>query len=125
MCDTLKLMEGKAIRLYHQPYYFTTIHRPYNTDNGTRLKELFHQLNKLDYKVILPLHPRTSGKLASYGLTVDMFSNIEFIGPIGYLDSLSYQKYAECIITDSGGMQKEAYMLKKKMYYPSKRNGMG
>lgn len=114
MCDTLYLVQNKIQRIYAEPYYFATIHRPYNTDDNDRLKRLLDSLNKLRHPVILPIHPRTLSRMSAFGIDKGKFTNINFIDPIGYVESISYQKYAECIITDSGGMQKEAYMLKKK-----------
>jgi UDP-GlcNAc3NAcA epimerase len=114
MCDTLKLVENKINRLFDTPYYFTTLHRPYNTDDKVRLKKILVILNNLEKNVVFPIHPRTVSRMKSFGLDQDQFSNIHFTDPIGYIESVSYQRYADCIITDSGGMQKEAYMLKKK-----------
>lgn len=114
MCDTLKLVENKLTAQVDYPYYFVTLHRPYNVDNPERLSRILMTLNALPHKVIFPIHPRTIGRFKSFGLNENQFANIEFISPIGYIESISYQKYADCIITDSGGMQKEAYMLQKK-----------
>lgn len=114
MCDMLQLIEGKTKPTLQQPYYFATLHRPYNTDDRSRLLEVLDTLNQLDKKVIFPMHPRTITRMNSYGIDKANFSNIQIIDPVGYVESISWQKYADCIITDSGGMQKEAYMLKKK-----------
>lgn len=114
MCDTLHLVQDKIKRLCEDPYYFTTLHRPYNTDEKERLKSILNVLNNLDKMVIFPIHPRAVSRMITFGLDRNDFTNIRFIEPIGYVESLSYQKYADAIITDSGGMQKEAYMLKKK-----------
>lgn len=114
MCDTLKLVENKIKPKVDYPYYFTTLHRPYNVDDESRLLRILNVLNKLGKKVIFPIHPRTVSKVKSFGFQPEDFGNIEFIDPVGYIESVSYQKFSDCIITDSGGMQKEAYMLKKK-----------
>jgi UDP-GlcNAc3NAcA epimerase len=114
MCDTLTLVEGKIRRQVNYPYFFVTLHRPYNVDDDKRLAEILQVLNRLPQKVVFPVHPRTVNKMKSFGLGMSNFENILFIEPIGYIESVSYQKFADCIITDSGGMQKEAYMLKKK-----------
>ena len=114
MCDTLNLVKDKIKRLCAEPYYFTTLHRPYNTDEKDRLKSILTVLNSLDKIVIFPIHPRAVSRMSSFGLERNDYPNIRFIEPIGYVESLSYQKYADAIITDSGGMQKEAYMLRKK-----------
>ena len=114
MCDTLHLVQDKIKRLCEEPYYFTTLHRPYNTDEKDRLKSILSVLNDLDKMVIFPIHPRAVSRMKSFGIDRNNYKNIHFIEPIGYGESLSYQKYADAIITDSGGMQKEAYMLRKK-----------
>lgn len=114
MCDTLNLVKNKVHQVANEPYYFATLHRPYNTDDENRLKEILITFQRLDKKVIFSLHPRTLSRMASFGLFQKDFNNIQFIEPVGYLESVSYQYYSNAIITDSGGMQKEAYMLRKK-----------
>jgi UDP-N-acetylglucosamine 2-epimerase len=76
-----------------------------------RILNIFNQLNQ---KVVFSIHPRTNKLIHSYGLKPFDYKNIIFIEPTSYLESLSYQNFSESIITDSGGMQKEAYMLEKK-----------
>lgn len=114
MCDALNLVKEKIKRLYNFPYYFITLHRPYNTDDPERLKRILRELNGLEHRIIFPIHPRTIIRLNSFGIDVKDYSNIDIIEPVGYIESISLQNFAEAIITDSGGMQKEAYMLQKK-----------
>lgn len=114
MCDMLKLIKGKIKPIIEGAYYFATLHRPYNTDDMDRLSGILSTLNSLGKKVIFPIHPRTRSRVMAFGIHLDTFNNIEFIDPIGYIESISYQQYADCVITDSGGVQKEAYMLQKK-----------
>lgn len=114
MCDMVKLIEPNAKPIADFPYYFVTIHRPYNTDDIARLKEILTVLNDLDKKVIFSIHPRTLSRMEQYDMAADKFSNIRFIPPQSYVESISYQKYSDCVITDSGGIQKEAYILRKK-----------
>ena len=114
MCDMLKIILPKVSEPEKEPFYFVTLHRPYNTDDKNRLIKILKTLNELDKMVVFPAHPRTIARMTSFGITQDQFTNIKFIGPLGYLQSISYQKQAACVITDSGGMQKEAYMLKRK-----------
>lgn len=97
-----------------QPYYFVTVHRPYNTDNPERLLSLLNTLNSLEHLVIFAMHPRTRQKLLAHGTDFAAWDNIQIIDPLSYFDSISYQAFSEAIITDSGGVQKEAYLLKKK-----------
>ena len=68
----------------------------------------------MNLKVVFSIHPRTSGLINQYGIDVVNYPNILFVPPVGYIDSLSYQKEARAVITDSGGMQKEAYLFRKK-----------
>ena len=114
MCDILHLIKPKAERPVPFEYYFATVHRPYNTDDPVRLRSILDTLNSLNEKVIFAIHPRTVARIKSFGLNPETYSNIIFTDPLGYVQSISHQTYASCIITDSGGMQKEAYMLKKK-----------
>jgi len=114
MCDILERSRSRINIPLPGPYYFCTIHRPYNTDVPQRMRLLLHTLNRLDHEVIFAIHPRTRRRIEQMDLPPEQFGNIRFIDPIGYLDSLSYQYGASCVITDSGGIQKEAYMLRKK-----------
>jgi UDP-GlcNAc3NAcA epimerase len=95
-----------------QPYYYATIHRPYNTDDKEKLEKLLNTLNNLDLKVVFAIHPRTEGKMENYGFLKEDYSNIIFINPQAYITNLCYIKHSEAVITDSGGIQKEAYWLK-------------
>jgi UDP-GlcNAc3NAcA epimerase len=112
MCDMVKLMQPRVQRLVNEPYYFATIHRPYNTDDAARLQKIIEVFNALDKPVVFAVHPRTVARLAENNIDVNSFANIHIIEPTGYLDSISYQTFADCVITDSGGIQKEAYILK-------------
>jgi UDP-GlcNAc3NAcA epimerase len=114
MCDMLELVRPKIQHPLSERYYFSTIHRPYNTDAPSRLQRILASLNSLDHPVIFPIHPRTEHCVKAAGLQMEDFPNIRFIEPVGYLTCISYQDGAECIITDSGGIQKEAYMLRKR-----------
>lgn len=95
-------------------YYYATIHRPYNTDKEERLINILEALNNLDKKTVFAIHPRTRNAMKCFGLKEDSYSNIIFIDPQSYFSNLSYLKKSSALITDSGGMQKEAYWLKKK-----------
>ncbi len=95
-------------------YYYATIHRPYNTDSHERLLYILKQFNVIDKKVILALHPRTNKLLLDYQIKKEEYNNIIFIDPQSYLSNLNYMVYSDGIITDSGGIQKEAYWIQKK-----------
>jgi UDP-N-acetylglucosamine 2-epimerase len=94
-------------------YYLATLHRAENTDDLKTLKSIFRALNEIGKKtpVILPLHPRTK-KVMKVHLLFSIFKNIKFIGPVSYLDMLTLERGAKAILTDSGGVQKEAYWLR-------------
>ena len=94
------------------PYILATIHRPENTDNNKNLISIFKELDKVNEKirVVLPLHPRTKGQLHKFGIQ----TKIQWVEPVGYLSMLSLLNSAEMVITDSGGLQKEAFFAEKK-----------
>lgn len=114
MSDMLKLVEDRVTAPLPDEYYFATIHRPYNTDDASRLTRILESLNSLDQKVVLAIHPRTKSRIESFNIDLANYPNVEIIDPVGYLDSVAYQKFSNAVITDSGGMQKEAYMLGKR-----------
>jgi UDP-GlcNAc3NAcA epimerase len=93
-------------------YYLATLHRAENTDDPRVLKSILNALNEIgrDTSVILPLHPRTKKVMKLHHLL--SYKNIKFIEPVSYLDMLKLEKNAKAILTDSGGVQKEAYWLK-------------
>jgi UDP-N-acetylglucosamine 2-epimerase len=95
------------------PYYLATLHRAENTDDPWRFKSILEALNEIgrNTPVILPLHPRTKKMIETYHL-FSKFKNIKFIKPVSYLNMLKLEKNAKAILTDSGGVQKEAYWLK-------------
>lgn len=93
-------------------YYLSTIHRPENVDNKESLANILQALSLLDKTVLLPLHPRTEKQISLFGLKDQANTNILIIPPVGYLDMLTLENNAKGILTDSGGIQKEAYFLK-------------
>jgi len=92
-------------------YYLATIHRAENTDNYERLKNILTALSQLDMPVIFPIHPRTKSRVKEYNLEF-LLEKIRVIEPVGYLDMIKLEKNAKAILTDSGGVQKEAFWLK-------------
>lgn len=101
----------ESLGLFEQEFVLCTVHRAENTDDGKRLKGIVSALNKIatERRVVLPLHPRTRKILASSGNLLG-FDPIE---PVGYFDMLELLKRATCVMTDSGGLQKEAFFFKK------------
>ena len=94
-------------------YYLATLHRAENTNDPKRLKSILKALNEIgrNTPIVLPLHPRTKKMIETYHLFSE-FKNIKFIEPVSYLNMLKLEKNAKAILTDSGGVQKEAYWLK-------------
>jgi len=90
-------------------YLLVTIHRPGNTDDPRNLSAIVSALNDVAETVIFPAHPRTQKALKQWGLHPN--SNVRLIEPVSYLDMLMLEKNARMILTDSGGVQKEAYIL--------------
>jgi UDP-GlcNAc3NAcA epimerase len=92
-------------------YYLLTLHRPYNVDDPSKLRKVIKLLNSLNINVVFPVHPRTRNIIRKNN--IQLGSNIKLMNPLGYLDFIKLQSNAEKIITDSGGIQKEAYILQK------------
>jgi len=90
-------------------YLLATIHRPNNTDDPGNLSAIVSALNDVAETVIFPAHPRTQKALKHWGIHLN--SNVRITEPVGYLDMLVLEKNARMILTDSGGVQKEAYIL--------------
>ena len=94
-------------------YALATIHRASNTDNKRNLVGIFSALAEMECPVIVPLHPRTRKALEAAAILtkVKTWKNVRLIPPVGYYDFLLLEKNANIILTDSGGVQKEAYFL--------------
>jgi UDP-N-acetylglucosamine 2-epimerase len=90
-------------------YYLATIHRQANTDNPGILRRLFQALSVVDLPVVLPLHPRTVA--AARAAAVRPGDNITITEPVGYVEMLALERNARAVLTDSGGLQREAYFL--------------
>lgn len=93
-------------------YYLATVHRAENTDDPARLAAIFGAFPELDRPVVLPLHPRTRKRLEELKLGgLLSHPNLRLVPPVGYLDMLMLEANAQAVLTDSGGVQKEAYFL--------------
>ena len=101
--------------LAEKGYLLATIHRAENTADATRLQELIKALLSLQEPVVLPLHPRTRKALEGCDLSAALQpgsgTNLKIIQPLGYLDMVRLVSAAQMVLTDSGGLQKEAYWL--------------
>lgn len=101
----------KKLNLKDSKFILSTIHRQENTDNSSRLLNIIEALNELskEYKIILPIHPRTQNIINKSSIQLDF----EPVNPVGYFDMIQLIKNCEFVITDSGGLQKEAFFFKK------------
>jgi UDP-N-acetylglucosamine 2-epimerase len=100
------------LKLKPKAYLLATIHRPYNTDIPENLQNILSAFAEIGEVIIFPVHPRTRKKIAELETNVQYaLNNIKMIEPVGYLDMLVLEENARLILTDSGGMQKEAYFF--------------
>jgi len=100
----------KKLKLRPKEYLLLTIHRQENADNPKNLKSILSALVESEEKVVFPIHPRTKKALKMIKSFEEKdFKNFLFIEPVSYLDMLALEKNAKKILTDSGGVQKEAY----------------
>ena len=108
--EMANVCNNEISKLSTKNYYLATIHRAENTDNKDRLQEIFEAFGELDKPVLVPMHPRTRHVIGDS--ISSLASNIIVIEPVGYLLMLYLTANAYMVLTDSGGLQKEAYFLK-------------
>ena len=101
----------QLLQLQGKPFVLTTIHRAENTNDPQRLKQIVGALNEIHKQqpVVLPLHPRTKAFIAAQGIPL----HVTVIEPVGYFDMLALLQNCSMVMTDSGGLQKEAYFFGK------------
>lgn len=119
--DVLKLtMEKHNIRVHSDEYALITIHRQENVESPDRLHSIVQALTALNFRAIFPLHPRTEKKMRENGLfdTLLQSEHIEIRKPMKYLDFTKLLAGASCVLTDSGGVRREAYLLGKPAVIP-------
>jgi len=94
-------------------YVVSTAHRAGNVDDAVRLERLVELLERLPWTCVLPLHPRTAARLEAFGLRerLEAAARLRLVPPLGYLDFMKLAMHARAVLTDSGGVQKEAYLL--------------
>jgi len=97
----------QQLTLTKKSFYLATVHRAENTNNLERLGRILSAFGQMDRPVILPMHPRTRNILGDRLAKISV--NVRVIEPVSYLDMLMLEKNARLILTDSGGVQKEAY----------------
>ncbi len=103
-------------------YTALTIHRQANTEPG-RLREIAAALAAAGRRFVFPVHPRTRHALAANGIALP--SNVEAIEPLGYLEMLALVEGADIVVTDSGGLQKESYWLRRPLRHAASEHGVG
>ena len=102
----------ESLSLTPKSFYLATVHRAENTDDVTRLTAIVRALIEAAtsaYPVVWPLHPRTRSRLEAYGLLASLHDAVRLIEPVDYWDMVQLEQSAAAILTDSGGIQKEAY----------------
>ncbi len=101
----------EELDLVGRDFVLTTVHRAENTDDPALMESIFSALAKLSESatVVLPLHPRTQAVLQRQGLETRVRESLRVIEPVGYLDMLALEAGARLVVTDSGGVQKEAF----------------
>jgi UDP-N-acetylglucosamine 2-epimerase (non-hydrolysing) len=102
--DAIMMVDKKKTK---QDYVYLTMHRPSNVDNPKQFKAILDQLAELDEKIIRPIHPRARKQLPYPP------KNVELIEPMGYKENINMIYNAKYILTDSGGIQEEAFILSK------------
>ena len=123
MYDVALLFANKAeqtsnilsrLNIKTKSFILSTIHRAENTDNHQRLEAIFRALTLIskEIPIVLPLHPRTRNALEAMGLLDEVSKVLSIIEPVGYLDMVALERNARLILTDSGGIQKEAFFYR-------------
>lgn len=109
--ESMKLEDGNFV--------LVTLHRDYNVDDKKRFEEILEALNDLskDIRVVFPIHPRSRKRVEEFGYQ-DLVKGIDILEPIDYLSLMGLLQHCKSIITDSGGIQKEAYFSRKPAYLP-------
>jgi UDP-N-acetylglucosamine 2-epimerase (non-hydrolysing)/UDP-GlcNAc3NAcA epimerase len=105
------ILESRGLK--PDEYLVLTAHRAGNVDIPERLERLVELIEALPHTVVFPVHPRTEARLEAAGLLdrLERAAHVELTPPLGYLDFLKLTRHALAVLTDSGGLQKEAYLL--------------
>ena len=114
--SAVNLVDSSIESIGEKKYILLTLHRPENVDKKEKLLNLLKTINKLNYRVIFPVHPRTKANLDKY--EIQKLENIKFLKPKNYKDFIELIKYSKFIISDSGGVQEEAAIYRKPLLIP-------
>lgn len=108
----LRSLEDETLRKPPEQFYYLTCHREENTNDDRDLTEIFKAMDQLDAPVVYPVHPRNKQRAVRLSQKYD-FKNLILAEPVGYLESLYLVNHAKKIVTDSGGLQREAFFAGK------------
>ncbi|HKP37817.1 MAG TPA: UDP-N-acetylglucosamine 2-epimerase (non-hydrolyzing) [Pyrinomonadaceae bacterium] len=99
------------LNLESKRFLLATLHRPYNTDEPAKIRAILNAFSATGETVVFLVHPRTKAKIEEFGDSGRCNDLVKMMPPVGYLDTLMLEQHARMILTDSGGMQKEAYFF--------------
>lgn len=94
-------------------FHLMTLHRPQNTENKDNLRTILDVVSNLNLDVVFPAHPRTANAIKRFNLQECIKDNVKLVNPLSYPDFIALLLRCKRILTDSGGIQKEAYLLDK------------
>jgi UDP-N-acetylglucosamine 2-epimerase len=97
-----------TLDLSGEEYVLATLHRAENVDDTNKLRGILRALAESEIRIVFPVHPRTRNRLKERKIWLNS-GNIRFIDPVGYIEMLKLLKHAKIVLTDSGGLQKEAF----------------
>ena len=108
----LELLNGGTVAV-PEKYCYLTCHREENTNRDEDLQEIFKAMEQLDFPVVYPVHPRNHARALRLQTEMQL-KNVLLVQPVGYLESACMVKHAQLVVTDSGGLQREAFFAGKK-----------
>ncbi|WNB92694.1 non-hydrolyzing UDP-N-acetylglucosamine 2-epimerase [Bacillus sp. NEB1478] len=97
--------------LKSKEYHLITVHRAENTDDPEKISTILEAFSEIEDVKVWPMHPRTKHVIERLNLSLESIPNLMIVDPVGYLDMLKLESNAKKILTDSGGVQKEAYFM--------------
>ena len=111
MEEVFEIVYNNIPKTESDTYAYMTMHRAENTDDDIILTKRLKQVGEIDSDIVWPIHPRTKKRLTEFNITIPL--NVKLMEPQGYYKNIEYIKNSKIIITDSGGVQKEAYWAGK------------